>query len=56
MMQNKENQISLTKSKLDWQPFVSLEDGLKQTIAYLKKNFIHEYEHSFSSRYCHSGV
>lgn len=29
--------ISLAKSKLDWQPRVSLEDGLKVTIAYFKK-------------------
>ena len=29
--------ISLAKSKLDWQPTVSLEDGLKETIAYFRK-------------------
>jgi len=29
--------ITLAKSKLDWQPHVSLEDGLKETIAYFKK-------------------
>ncbi|MCX5871009.1 MAG: SDR family oxidoreductase [Deltaproteobacteria bacterium] len=29
--------ISLAKSKLDWEPKVSLEDGLKETIAYFKK-------------------
>src|SRR5579883_91598 len=29
--------ISLAKSKLDWQPKVSLEDGLKETIAYFKR-------------------
>jgi UDP-glucuronate decarboxylase len=29
--------ISLAKSKLDWQPTVALEDGLKETIAYFKK-------------------
>ena len=29
--------ISLAKSKLDWEPKVKLEDGLKETIAYFKK-------------------
>ena len=29
--------ISLANSKLDWQPKVSLEDGLKETIAYFRK-------------------
>jgi UDP-glucuronate decarboxylase len=29
--------IELAKSKLSWQPKVSLEDGLKETIAYFKK-------------------
>ena len=29
--------ISLAKCKLDWQPHVSLEDGLKETISYFKK-------------------
>lgn len=29
--------ISLAKEKLDWQPKVSLEDGLKETIAYFRK-------------------
>jgi UDP-glucuronate decarboxylase len=29
--------ISLAKSKLDWQPHVSLEDGLKETIAYFRR-------------------
>ena len=29
--------ISLAKDKLDWQPGVCLEDGLKETIAYFKK-------------------
>jgi UDP-glucuronate decarboxylase len=29
--------ISLAKAKLDWQPKVSLEDGLKETIAYFRK-------------------
>jgi UDP-glucuronate decarboxylase len=29
--------ISLAKSKLDWQPLVCLEDGLKETIAYFRK-------------------
>lgn len=29
--------ISLAKSKLDWQPKVQLEDGLKETIAYFRK-------------------
>jgi UDP-glucuronate decarboxylase len=29
--------IGLAKSKLDWEPKVSLEDGLKETIAYFRK-------------------
>lgn len=29
--------INLAKAKLDWQPQVNLEDGLKETIAYFKK-------------------
>ncbi len=29
--------ITLAKSKINWQPHVSLEDGLKETIAYFKK-------------------
>lgn len=29
--------ISLAKSELDWQPKISLEDGLKETIDYFKK-------------------
>ena len=29
--------ISLAKSKLDWKPTVKLEDGLKETIRYFKK-------------------
>ena len=29
--------IALAKSKLDWEPKVSLEDGLKETIAYFKR-------------------
>jgi len=29
--------ISLAKSELDWQPTVTLEDGLKETIAYFRK-------------------
>jgi UDP-glucuronate decarboxylase len=29
--------ISLAKSKLDWQPHVNLEDGLKETIAYFRR-------------------
>jgi UDP-glucuronate decarboxylase len=29
--------IALAKSKLDWQPTVTLEDGLKETIAYFRK-------------------
>lgn len=29
--------ISLAKSKLDWEPKVSLEDGLKETIAYFRE-------------------
>jgi len=29
--------IEIAKAKLDWQPKVSLEDGLKETIAYFRK-------------------
>jgi UDP-glucuronate decarboxylase len=29
--------ITLAKSKLDWEPKVGLEDGLKETIAYFRK-------------------
>jgi dTDP-glucose 4,6-dehydratase len=29
--------ISLAKAKLDWEPKVKLEDGLKETIAYFRK-------------------
>ena len=29
--------IGLAKAKLDWEPKVMLEDGLKETIAYFKK-------------------
>ena len=29
--------ISLAKSKLDWQPTVNLDDGLKETISYFRK-------------------
>ena len=29
--------ISLAKSRLDWQPTIGLEDGLKETIAYFRK-------------------
>jgi UDP-glucuronate decarboxylase len=29
--------ISLAKSKLDWQPAIALEDGLKETISYFRK-------------------
>jgi UDP-glucuronate decarboxylase len=29
--------ISLAKSKLDWEPNVGLEDGLKETVAYFRK-------------------
>lgn len=29
--------IALAKSKLDWQPTVALEDGLKETITYFRK-------------------
>lgn len=29
--------ISLAKSKLDWEPTIALEEGLKETIAYFKK-------------------
>jgi UDP-glucuronate decarboxylase len=30
--------IALARSKLDWEPRVALDDGLKETIAYFKKN------------------
>jgi UDP-glucuronate decarboxylase len=29
--------ISLAQSKLEWEPKISLEDGLKETIAYFRK-------------------
>ena len=29
--------ITLAKAELDWDPKVPLEDGLKETIAYLRK-------------------
>jgi UDP-glucuronate decarboxylase len=29
--------ISLAKSKLEWEPSVSLDDGLKETVSYFKK-------------------
>ena len=29
--------ISLARSKLDWEPKISLEDGLKETVAYFRK-------------------
>jgi UDP-glucuronate decarboxylase len=29
--------IALAKEKLEWEPKVSLEDGLKETIAYFRK-------------------
>lgn len=34
--------ISLAKEKYDWEPRVSLEDGLKATIAYFEDYFSHE--------------
>lgn len=35
--QQRQPNIELAKEKLSWQPKVSLEDGLKETIAYFKK-------------------
>jgi len=32
--------ISLAKSKLVWQPTVSLEDGLRETIAYFRRTLL----------------
>lgn len=34
--QQRQPDISLATTRLNWQPFVSLEDGLKETIAYFK--------------------
>lgn len=34
--QQRQPDISLATTRLSWQPFVSLEDGLKETIAYFK--------------------
>ena len=31
--------ISLARSRLDWEPKVALEDGLKETIAYFRRLF-----------------
>ena len=31
--------IELAKAKLDWEPKINLEDGLKETIAYFKRQF-----------------
>jgi len=31
--------ISLAKEKLDWEPTVNLEEGLKKTIAYFRTLF-----------------
>ena len=33
--------LALAKSRLDWEPRVNLEDGLKETIAYFRKAFLH---------------
>jgi UDP-glucuronate decarboxylase len=32
-----QHNIGLAKAKLDWQPKIHLEDGLKETIAYFRK-------------------
>lgn len=34
--QQRQPDISLATTRLNWQPFISLEDGLKETIAYFK--------------------
>ena len=31
--------ISLAREKLQWQPFVNLDNGLDETIEYFKNNF-----------------
>jgi UDP-glucuronate decarboxylase len=33
----REPDITLARSKLDWEPKVGLEDGLRETIAYFRK-------------------
>ena len=35
--QQRQPNIDLAKAKLDWQPKINLEDGLKETIAYFRK-------------------
>jgi UDP-glucuronate decarboxylase len=36
--QLRQTNIDLAREKLDWEPTVSLDDGLKETVSYFKNN------------------